>query len=314
MNLDENLGGNSSVNLAKNLKRNLDINLAENSSVNSKRNSSVNLSKNKSVNLNSKNPINIVIPIAASSFFYKENELLFPKIFTEICGQTMLEIFTQNITQIKNSRLIFIIKTSEVKRYFLDETIKLLAPNSQIISLDNETAGMAISALFAVDFVDNENELIICNLDQILDLDLNTAIAYFRDFDAGVISFDSLSPRYSFVRVNEQNLVLQSYEKKPISHHAIAGFYYFKQGSFFINACEKMILKDTQTDGKFYISPCLNELILQNKKVANFSIKKENYHTFYAPSKIAEFERVRGEFEKNSKKKREISREIKGKK
>lgn len=293
-NLDKN-SSNLNINLAKILNKNSHKNSANLSEI-----SRSNLSKNSSKTSKLKRQINIVVPIASSSFFYKENEFLFPKIFTEILGQTMLEIFVKNITQIKNSKLIFILKTSEIKRYFLDETIKLLVPNSQIIALDNETAGMAISALFAVDFINDENELIICNCDQILDCDLNEIIAYFRGFDSGVITFKSLSPRYSFVRVNDENLVLQSYEKKPVSKHAIAGFYYFKKGFDFVNACEKMILKNTQTDGKFYISPCLNELILQNKKVVNFSIENEKYHTFYSPSKVAEFEtKFREKFEKN---------------
>ena len=233
--------------------------------------------------------ITVIVPLAGSSFFFKENELVFPKILTEICGVTMLERFISNLAQI-NPRFVFVLKKEQIKKYVLDEAIKILAPNSTILALEDETQGMALSALYAIDFL--EGEIIICNLDQIINANLNKIIKSFRKFDAGVITFESLHPRYSFVISDENNLLLQAFEKKPVSKRAIAGFYYFKRGSDFVQACESMVAKDNHIDGKFYIAPCLNEMILKNLKILAYEIEPFQYHTFYSPAKIAEFEAI----------------------
>lgn len=232
-------------------------------------------------------PVKIIVPLAGSSFFFKENELIFPKILTEICGKTMLERFIANIAQIE-CEFVFVLKKNQMQKYALDESIRLLAPSANIIALENETQGMALSTLFAVDFLDGE--IIICNADQIITANLGEILNTFRKFDAGVITFESLHPRYSFVVTDEKGLVMQAFEKKPVSKRAIAGFYYFKNGKDFVRSCERMIEKDNQVDGSFYISPCLNEMVLENLKILAYEIPPKHYHTFYSPAKVAEFE------------------------
>lgn len=236
--------------------------------------------------------MNIVVPIASKSAFFKDG--LFPKILTEICGKTMLEHFVANLVCFKEANFIFILQKQEVQRYFLDESIKLLLPKSEIIVLEKESLGMACSALFSIDFIDNDEELIICNSDQIFECDLSKIVTKLKEFDAGVISFESFHPRYAFAK-DEEGLIVEVAEKKPISKNAIAGFYYFKKGSDFIKACEKMIEKDSNYEGHYYIAPCLNELILQNKQIYNYKIAKNEYFTFYSPEKIKEFERLHNE-------------------
>jgi len=236
---------------------------------------------------------NIVIPLAGDSKFFSE-DLIFPKILTEIRGKTMLEHFIANISCIKNSRLIFIIKKQDQK-YYLEESIKLLNKESIVISLQKQTKGMACSSMFAIDYINNDDELIICNGDQIFELDLSEVVKHFRAYDGGVISFESFHPRFAFVLSDEKDEVIEASEKKPISKNAIAGFYYFKRGKDFIRSCEKMIEKDAQIDGSFFIAPCLNELILENKIIKNFSIEKSKYHTFYSPAKIEQYERIKND-------------------
>ena len=43
---------------------------------------------------------------------------------------------------------------------------------------------------------------------------------------------------------------------------------------------------------KRWISPVLNEMVLENKVIDIFKIENEKYHTFYTPQKIKEYERL----------------------
>ena len=48
--------------------------------------------------------INIVIPLAGKSSFFKEDEIIFPKPFTEICGKTMIEMLIENYEVFQEKR------------------------------------------------------------------------------------------------------------------------------------------------------------------------------------------------------------------
>lgn len=79
-------------------------------------------------------------------------------------------------------------------------------------------------------------------------------------------------------------------EKRPISKDAVAGFYYYKKGSDFVEAAKKALLKRNSYENRYYISASVNELILSGKKVCYYDIEKEQYKSFYSPAKIKEYE------------------------
>ncbi len=238
--------------------------------------------------------LNIVVPIAGKSYFFDNEKDGFPKPFVEICGKTMLEYFIKNYENVKNKRFIFILKEDEVKRYHLDDAINVLTNNqSKNIILKKETSGMVCSVLMAIDEINNDEPLLIVNMDQVFEYDLNESISQFSLYDAGVLSFESVHPRYSYVKCNDEDLVLEAFEKKPVSKNAVAGFYYFHKGKYFIKAALNMIKKDVNYEGKYFVAPTLNELILENKKIINIPIDKRVYFTFYSHAKISEYERVK---------------------
>ncbi len=145
----------------------------------------------------------------------------------------------------------------------------------------------------AFDEIDPAAPLIIANSDQVIDVDLAAIVDDFRHrgLDAGVITFDSIHPRWSYVRL-EGDAIVEAHEKKVISRHAIAGFYYFARGADFIAAAEQAILNGAEVDGAYYISAALNEMILAGKAVGSHQIPAAAYHSFYSPEKIAEYVRI----------------------
>lgn len=236
--------------------------------------------------------INIVVPIAAKSYFFDEKNYGFPKPFIEICGKTMLELCVCNFSSIESKQFIFIVRENDVNRFGLSDAINVLTNNNaKIIAIKGETSGMACSVMLACEFIDNDTPLLIVNMDQVFELNLNDELKKFESFDAGVLSFESIHPRFAYVKTDKNNLVLEAYEKKPISKNAIAGFFYFKKGSDFMRAAKNMIKKDVNYENKYFVAPTLNQLILENKKILNSTIPKNKYWTFYSHAKIDEYER-----------------------
>ncbi|HEX6168387.1 MAG TPA: glycosyltransferase family 2 protein [Chitinophagaceae bacterium] len=237
----------------------------------------------------------ILIPLAGGNAFFSDHaEYQFPKPLIEINGKPMIQRVFENLQTIEKKELkyIFIIREEDCIRFHLDQTIAILSDNSaSVIRLKEQTKGAVCSCLMAIDALDLKSPLLITNGDQIIDIELQAAIKFFEDknLDGGVITFESVHPKWSFARF-EKDLVVETAEKRPISKNAIAGVYYFKRAADFMTGSFEVIKKNINTNGLFFISSTINELILSNKKVGYYSIPNEHYHSFYSPQKIKEFE------------------------
>ena len=237
--------------------------------------------------------MNIILPLAGISSFDDHNNF-YPLPLREVSGKPLIQYVVENLLTIKGvNEFIYILKEEDCLKFHLDNTLKLLTPNCEVVVLKSKTFGAVCSILMAVDSVNKDNDTIIVNADQVFNINLNSIINKLRDekTDAGLITFESVHPRWSYVMVDENDNVLQAEEKNPISRSAIAGFYYFKSFNDFIESAFQAIEIEDYYDNKLYTSALINQMILLNKKVTHKSIDSKNYISFYSTQKIAEFER-----------------------
>lgn len=238
--------------------------------------------------------MNLVIPIASNSKFFSIEEYGYPKPLIEIAGKPMIEHVINNLTQgVDFRKIIFIVKQDECDKYHLDNTLNLLSPiKPEIIKLRTDTRGALCSVLLAIEHINQGEPLVIANADQLFDNGISAPIKKFMasDLDAACITFNSVHPRWSYVRLDEQNFVVETAEKRPISRHAIAGLYMYKRGSDFVEHGMDTIKHGTSIEGQYFISPVFNEYVLGNKKVGHYEVANDLYHTFYSSQKIGEYE------------------------
>ncbi len=238
--------------------------------------------------------INVLLPSMGNSTFFKDS--FFPKPLYEIDGKTMIELVVEDYTDLEDCVFTFVFSEEDCLKFHLDDSARLLAPGSNIIRLTNQTAGALCTCLMAVEYINNEYPLIIANSDQIIKTNYHRVLDIFEqdNFDAGVITFPSIHPRWSYAR-KKGNAVVEVAEKRPLSRDAIAGFYYYRCGSYFIEAAKAAILKQNSLEGQYYISASMNEIILSGKRVGYFDVRKEDYKSFYSPAKIQEYEGAKNE-------------------
>lgn len=240
--------------------------------------------------------MNILIPLAASDRYFPVEEFHFPKPLIEIDGRPMIERVVEPFrARFPDARFIFIVRDEDCRRFNLGDVLRQIAgPEVIVIPLRARTSGAVCSCLMAIEHIETDEELLIVNGDQVIDADMAAIVARFRRqrLDAAVISFDSVHPRYSYIRPGDDGLVVEAAEKRVISRHAIAGFYYFAAGRLFVEAAMDSIRHDVQIDGAFYIAPTLNELVLTGRRVGHCPIAADRYHSFYAPKLIPQYERL----------------------
>ena len=236
--------------------------------------------------------INIVVPMAGSQGSEKEGG--FPLPLTELSGKPIIQLVVENFDSIGiEKHYIFLVNDEDCTKFHLDDTISLLAgERSTIIRVKNPTRGAACTSLLAAHYIQNSDPLIITNSDQVIYQELREVHFSFmeKNYDAGVICFSSVHPRWSYVRLDDDKMVVEAAEKRPISRNAIAGFYWFRQGKDFVRAAMDSIEKDASVEGVFYIAPVLNEFILNDMNVGCFKISNEAYASFYSPERRTEFQ------------------------
>jgi NDP-sugar pyrophosphorylase family protein len=236
--------------------------------------------------------LNIIIPLAGSSELFANAGYMYPKPLIEMHGKIMIEAVLENPLKINaEKRFIFIIKEEDCIKYHLDNTLKLLVEGCVVLVIKKSTSGALCSVLMAIDLISKDDELLILNADQIIELDFNKPLQLFKEnkADAGIVTFTSIHPRWSYALIQDEKVV-QTAEKNPISKNAIAGYYYFKNATVFFNNSFSTIRKGAAINGVFYTSSVINEYVLENRNVINFPIEDGTYFSFYSPQMIADYE------------------------
>jgi len=218
--------------------------------------------------------------MAGKNTFDVTHSNAFPKVLTDVNGKLLIERSSESFTTLPyNKKIIVAVPKNQISDYKLDKVLPLLDDSIEICAINDETQGAVCSAMLAIEHLDLDEPLIISSFEQVLDLDLAPFIDKFitEQADAGVLTFESIHPKWSFVKRDDNGIVSQAAEKFPISKHAIAGFYFFKNARIFIESAKNMIRNDVICNGLFYISHTLNEVILNEGEVLALPIDKSQY-------------------------------------
>lgn len=232
------------------------------------------------------------ILILAANEPHDDRDSGYPLCLKEVNGKPLIQHLIEKCDHVPGANLTIAVREEDTKKWHLDNVIRLLSPTAHVIHVRQKTAGAACTALLAISGINNDQPLLILNGNELIDADYATVIQEFCDakYDAGVMVFPSVHPRYSYVRVNNEHIVVEAAEKNPISHHATAGFYWFNHGRNFVNAAQQLIFKGTHVDGQFYICPTMNELILKQARIGIYPIDAQKYHPLKSERQIERFE------------------------
>lgn len=239
--------------------------------------------------------MNILVPIAGRDKYFPEGEYIFPKPLIDIAGSPLIEHTLKRLMSAgADARFTFVLQNEDCRLFSLDNVLKVITQGRgmAVVRLKAPTQGAVCSCLMAIDHIDPDEELVISNSDQVILPNLEEIVADFRArrLDGAVITFDSTHPRFSYIRIDENARIIETEEKQVISRLGIAGFYYFRRGSDFIESAKRVLLNDNPYQGSFFISQALNEMILAGKNLGHHQIPPSAYHPLYSPQKIVEYE------------------------
>lgn len=236
--------------------------------------------------------MNILI-LAAGTDPSSQNEG-YPLCLTEFDDIPLIQYIIEASLALHPKQMIVALRDEDVCRYHLGNIVSLLVPDARILNIQAGTQGAACTALLATGLIDNEDELLIINGNELLDANFQEIVGSFRErkLDAGLVVFPSVHPRYSYIRLDKDHLVIEAAEKTPISRNATVGFYWFAHGCDFVRATKNMIRKDAHVNGNFYICPSFNEMILEQLRIGVYTIDSKRYHPLKTERQIERYEAV----------------------
>ena len=219
--------------------------------------------------------MNILIPMAGKGKRFQDVGYTLPKPLIDVDGKPMIQRVVENLP-IKG-KYIFLVQKNQSEKYELPELLnKITGINDcEIIEIDEETPGQAVTAMFAKDLIDNEEELLIVNSDSYFLWDVDDfEKTGSKDHDGMIFTFEDKTGNrnWCYAKTDENNYVEELVEKVPVSDQALAGAFYYKKGSDFVKYTEQMIAKNKKVNNEFYIGPVFNEAIEDGKSIFNYQL------------------------------------------
>jgi NDP-sugar pyrophosphorylase family protein len=205
-----------------------------------------------------------------------------PKPLIPIHGIPMIKVVVDNLTPKCEHRFIFICLQTHVVKYDLIPKLKSYAENVEVVGIDGVTEGQLCTVLLAKKFFNNNEPLMTANADQFIDIDINEYLDEInsRKLDGMIMTMKSYDPKWSYAKLNERGLVVETAEKEVISKNATVGIFNFTRGCDFVRAGEQMIQDNIRVNNEFYTCPCYNYLIREGKKIGIYSVGEE-YNGMY---------------------------------
>ena len=239
--------------------------------------------------------INIVIPMAGLGSRFSAAGFEKPKPFIDVSGKAMIVRVLENLAY-QNARYILIARKEHIqKESELVNEIKK-SYNVDIITIDEVTEGTACTVLAAKDFINNDDPLVIANSDQIVDINFYDFVndSLNRNLDGSILTFidEKKNPKWSFAKINKNQMVTKVKEKQPISKYATVGIYMFNKGRYFIDGVADMITSNDRVNGEFYTCPVYNYLISDGLQIGIYDIDPTLMHGIGTPEDLDKYLKV----------------------
>jgi dTDP-glucose pyrophosphorylase len=170
--------------------------------------------------------------------------------------------------------LLIVVLAEHRTDYKLD---KLLEDNCKfpytIVAIDDITEGQLCTVLSAENYMKFDRDILIISSDTLVISDIKDVIMDRNSSSNGIIStmVSNIGDNWSFVRIDDNNNVIEVAEKNRISDYISTGLYYFKSTLEFLKYAHQLIQLNIRVNGEFYIIP-VYDLMLKDKlnfKIAN---------------------------------------------
>ena len=213
--------------------------------------------------------MNFVIPMAGHGNRFKGAGYKIPKYLIEVKGKKLLEYSLESLPLELATNIIFIALKEHQDKFDINQKIKEILNNKafNLVLLDDVTEGQAQTVLAAKNKINLNVDLVIYNIDTYFKSKTLKSVLLDKELkkDGVLGAFKSDGSNWSFAKLNDRGIIIETAEKVPISNNALTGFYHYTNPNDFIKTAEYFISKKEKYKNEYYIAPMYNKLIEEGK-------------------------------------------------
>jgi HAD superfamily hydrolase (TIGR01509 family) len=211
--------------------------------------------------------MNIIIPLGGRGERFSKNGYVKPKPLIQIFEKTMIEYVVDNLVCRQEDK-IFIIYNSKLDDDGFSDFISSKYSNIKLIKINEMTRGAAETLFHGIGIIlnqsqhENSKKCLILDCDtfytqNIVDMFKNTsaqnAVFYTKKYDE--------IPIYSYIKLGEDNKIMEIKEKNKISNNANTGAYAFSNIEELWNYCKHVVENNITFNNEPYTSCVISEMI-----------------------------------------------------
>jgi len=240
-----------------------------------------------------KNKIDVVITMGGLGSRFRKAGYTVPKYMIEAKGKTLFEWSMISLDGYKKdvNQYIFIAMKEEgidMEGFIKEKCQKLEIVNYHLILLDYLTDGQATTATLAEKYWNKEHALLIYNIDTYVEPgQMNSEELKGDGF---IPCFKAEGDHWSFVRLDEQERVVEIKEKQRISDHCTLGAYYFKTCDLYKKLYDEYYSEEKNlVKGEKYVAPLYDYLLSKGGEIYISDIAPERVHVLGTPEELQYF-------------------------
>ncbi len=204
--------------------------------------------------------------------------------------RTLFEWSMLSLSAFFSNRFIFVVRSGFYNRRFIEDKCRNLGVNNiEILELSEVTSGQAASAFLADPLILPSSPIAIFNIDTyIASFNINLSSMVLHDGFLPV--FTAEGSKWSFIKVDSNNRIVDVVEKVRVSNLATIGFYYFKTweifSHYYLNYSELIIMASNES----YIAPLYKYMLADGLDIGYSILPTESVHGLGTPEDITSFD------------------------
>lgn len=244
--------------------------------------------------------MNIIIPMTGMGRRFVEAGYRDPKPLIHIDGRPMIEYVLDMFPG--EHRILFLCHADHLKTTPLRSVLTRAAPHGKIFEIAKTTWDGPVPDILQVAPEINDAEPVLvsyCDFTVSWDFQKFTRTVQEKNYDGAIIAYRGFHPHhlgptyYGYMRVDEQNMLLEIKEKESFTAHrqsefAAAGSYYFKSGAMMKQYFREAVSRDLRTGNEFYVSLPYNLMARDGLKTYVYEVPR--FIQFGTPEDVQAYE------------------------
>lgn len=234
----------------------------------------------------------IIIAMAGEGSRFKNIGIHYPKHEIIVGGKTLFEWSMLSLNDFFDEEFIFITRTGQYSADFIEQKCSELGVNKyKICEIEKLTDGQATTVMQADSLIPDDESVLIYNIDTYVKEGSILKSQIDGDCCGFIPVFNAEGDKWSFIRLDENGVIVEVAEKKRISQWGSIGLYYFSLWKEYKNIYHTLKNEINSQFKETYIAPMYQYFIREKKKIGFSIINESDVHVLGTPEDVEIFKK-----------------------